>query len=223
MEKIRFHQRGRSVAASQDFGSNVFVNCPFDAEYAPILEAMLFCLIRFGLNPRIATERGDSGETRIDKILDLVQSSRFSIHDLSRCQARTVGEHYRLNMPFELGIDFGCRRFGPHPLSGKVFLVLEENNHRYQAAISDLAGFDIQAHGGKFDLAVRKLRNWIVDQQGFERVEAAQVVSEYGDFQEWYWERRLSEGASEDDIRDTSTAELMRAMREWFAAGRPQR
>jgi len=73
------------MADNLGFDRNVFVNCPFDAEYTPILEAMLFCLIRLGLNPRIATERGDSGETRIDKILELVQSSRYSIHDLSRC------------------------------------------------------------------------------------------------------------------------------------------
>jgi len=117
------------VADGFSFDRNVFVNCPFDTEYSPILDAMLFCLIRFGLNPRIATERGDSGEARIDKILDLVQSSRYSIHDLSRCQARTAGEHYRLNMPFELGIDFGCRRFGPEPQSRKVFLVLEEKSY----------------------------------------------------------------------------------------------
>ena len=92
----------------QSFDTNVFVNCPFDEQYASILQALLFCLLRFNLNPRIATERNDSGEARIDKILKLVQSSRYSIHDLSRCQAQTAGEHYRLNMPFELGIDFGC-------------------------------------------------------------------------------------------------------------------
>lgn len=103
---------------TRSFGSNVFVNCPFDDEYAPILQAILFCLVRFGLNPRIATERSDSGETRIEKILELVESSRFSIHDLSRCQAQATEEFYRLNMPFELGIDFGCRRFGGfrHPV-----------------------------------------------------------------------------------------------------------
>jgi len=210
------------MADSLGFDRNVFVNCPFDAEYTPILEAMLFCLIRLGLNPRIATERSDSGETRIDKILELVQSSRYSIHDLSRCQARMAGEHYRLNMPFELGIDFGCRRFGPEPQSGKVFLVLEEKPYRYQAAISDLAGFDIQAHKGDFEVAVRKLCNWIMSYGGFERVEAARVVSEYADFQEWYWRRRLSEGASDEDIRDTSTAALMRAMRDWFESGSPR-
>ena len=76
------------MVQGRSFDKNVFINCPFDARYAPILQGILFCLIRFGLNPRIATERSDSGESRIDKILELVESSRYSIHDLSRCQAR---------------------------------------------------------------------------------------------------------------------------------------
>lgn len=207
---------------TRSFGSNVFVNCPFDDEYAPILQAILFCLVRFGLNPRIATERSDSGETRIEKILELVESSRFSIHDLSRCQAQATEEFYRLNMPFELEIDFGCRRFGNQPFSDKVFLVLEEKPYRYQAAISDLAGFDIQFHDGSHADAVRKVRNWLTAQRGFERLEATQVIAEYEDFDGWNWERRISEGASPVDIRDTPTAELMDAMREWIQEGKPR-
>ncbi len=211
------------MAPGQSFDRNVFVNCPFDADYAPILQALLFCLLRLGLNPRIATERSDSGETRIDKILELVRSSRYSIHDLSRCQVQTAGEHYRLNMPFELGIDFGCRRFGPEQLSGKVFLVLEEKKYRYQASISDLAGFDIESHNSDPLTAVRKLRNWIKDQDDFAPLEASQMFSEYEDFRGWNWDQRRSEGASEEDLQDSSTAELMQAMRDWFKMGSPRR
>ena len=72
----------------------------------------------------------------MEKILELVASSKYSIHDLSRCQAREACEYYRLNMPFELGLDFGCRRFGAGRLARKVILVLEEERFRYQAAIS---------------------------------------------------------------------------------------
>ena len=96
------------------------------------------------MRPRIAKERSDAGEGRIEKIVELVASSRDSIHDLSRCQAREEGEYYRLNMPFELGLDFGCRRFGRGHLAKKVILVLEEERFRYQATISDLAGSDIE-------------------------------------------------------------------------------
>lgn len=142
-----------------DFNRNVFVNCPFDREYEHILQAILFCLVRFGLTPRTASERSDAGEPRIEKILELVGSSRYSIHDLSRCKATQAAEHYRLKMPFELGVDFGCRHYGGAPLSSKVILILEEEPYRYQAAISDLAGSDIEAHNGDYVTAVRKVRN----------------------------------------------------------------
>jgi hypothetical protein len=53
-------------------------------------------------------ERLDSGRPRIDKIISLIKESKYAIHDLSRLKAREAGEYYRLNMPFELGLDVGC-------------------------------------------------------------------------------------------------------------------
>jgi len=167
------------------------------------------------LRPRIATERSNAGEPRVEKILELVASSKYSIHDLSRCQAREKGELYRLNMPFELGLDFGCRRFGGERMSRKVILVLEEKRFRYQAAISDLAGNDIEAHGGDYAVAVRKVRNWLAGMGGFERIGAARVVADYEDFQQWHIERQRAVGFSDDGITDYSTAELLEAMFEW--------
>lgn len=210
------------MAARHSFSTNVFVNCPFDEDYAPVLRAILFCLIRLGLTPRIASERSDSGEPRVEKILELIACSRYSIHDLSRCQAKQAGEHYRLNMPFELGIDFGCRRFGAEEFMEKAFLILEEESFRYQAAISDLAGCDIEAHGGSHEVAVRKLRNWIMQQDDFEQVGATAILSEFQDFQQWNYDRQRSAGFSEEDILDYPTAELMRAMFEWVEQSRPR-
>ncbi|MDE0095402.1 MAG: hypothetical protein OXS40_03330 [Gammaproteobacteria bacterium] len=110
-----------------DFDRNVFVNCPFDKDYDPILQAILFCLVRFGLKQRIASERSNAAESRIDKIRELIQASRYSIHDLSRCQAKRVDEHYRLNMPFELGMDFGCRQYGGIHFRTSTFSYLKNN------------------------------------------------------------------------------------------------
>ena len=53
------------------FETNVFINCPFDDDFAPLLQAILFCVITMGFEPRLATERSDSGETRLDKIREL--------------------------------------------------------------------------------------------------------------------------------------------------------
>ena len=178
--------------------------------------------MRLGLKPRIATERSDAGEPRVEKIIELIQSSRYSIHDLSRCQARESGEHYRLNMPFELGVDYGCRRYGGAPFSEKVILVLEEQPYRYQAAISDLAGSDIEVHRGDCETAVRKVRNWVSGMRGFESVGDGRILAEYEDFQKWHYERQLEAGFSEQGIQDYPTLELLSAMLEWTNQHRPR-
>lgn len=47
---------------------DVFINCPFDARYAPTLEAMMFTVLACGFRVRTALELDDSSRTRIDKI-----------------------------------------------------------------------------------------------------------------------------------------------------------
>lgn len=74
------------------FERNVFVNCPFDHEFYTVLRPLLFTIIYLRLNPRIALERLDSGEARIQKIIELIQESKYAIHDLSRIMAKTAGE-----------------------------------------------------------------------------------------------------------------------------------
>ena len=133
-----------------------------------------------------------------------------------------MNEHYRLNMPFELGMDFGCRHYGGAPYSDKLILTLEEKPYRYQAAISDLAGSDIAAHEGDYATAVRKVRNWLTGHGEFELTGAARIVAEYEDFQTWYYQRQLSAGFSDDDIQDYSTADLLKAMFDWVDQDMPR-
>jgi hypothetical protein len=153
--------------------------------------------------------------------LEFIENSKYSIHDLSRAQASKRGEHYRLNMPFELGIDYGCRRYSGNHHADKKILVLEEKPYRYQASLSDLSGCDIEVHSGDFQKAVRKVRNWLVNEAGAANKGAGQILGKYVDFQEWHYERQLKAGFSEEDIQDYPTKELMDAMVEWVALGEP--
>jgi len=203
------------------FDRCVFINCPFDDAYKPILNAILFCVMSLNFVPRLATERVDSGETRLLKIKGLIEGARYSIHDLSRCQASKAGEHYRLNMPFELGLDYGCRQYFGEGRDGKKFLILEEKRYRYQAALSDLAGADIESHGGHWETAVRKVRNWLCSEAGAPAPGAQRIADAYTDFLGWHWKTQLSRGFSEDDIRDYPVRELLDAMTDWIARGRP--
>jgi len=203
------------------FERNVFINCPFDEEYAPILQAIIFVVVVLGFNPRLASERNDSGESRLEKIREIIEDCRLSIHDLSRCQARRKGEYFRLNMPFELGMDWGCRNYYGDGRDQKRFLILEEKPYRFQAAISDLSGCDIEVHGGRYDRAMKRVRDWLRQQTGCKAPGPEGLRREYATFSEWEYEQKLAQGYSEQGIREYPTFERIETMRAWVAAGRP--
>lgn len=59
------------------FERSVFINCPFDEDYAYILQAIAFCVVFMGFHPRLAPENPDNGAARLDRIVELVRGSRF--------------------------------------------------------------------------------------------------------------------------------------------------
>ena len=203
------------------FERSVFVNCPFDEPYAPLLQAIAFCVTDLGFVPRIAPENADNAANRLERIVELIRGSRYGIHDLSRCKSTVIGEFARLNMPFELGLDHACARFGPDPLTSKTILILEETRFDYQKGLSDIAGWDIPAHSGDYIKLVRIVSGWLIRQAHAQPVGASRIQDNYMVFQEWYWERETARGASDDDIRAYPTIQMMTAMREWVEAGRP--
>ena len=68
---------------------------------------------------------------------------------------------------------------------------------------------------------VRKVGNWLVSESGEKAAGAARILNAYADFQEWHYKRQLEAGFSEEDIQDYPTNELLEAMRQWIAHGRP--
>jgi hypothetical protein len=196
---------------------SVFINCPFDPAYQPLLQAVLFTTLYLGLRPRIALERLDSGESRISKILEMIGESRYAIHDLSRLQAREAGEYYRLNMPFELGLDVGCRHFGAEGMARKRCLILESEPYRYQVALSDLSGSDIAAHEDEPRRAVTEVRNWLAMQCRPDAPGPTEVWIAFSDFSGWYEMSLASRGFSDEDVSRVSVPELLSGIRRWLA------
>ena len=90
---------------------NVFVNVPFDDKYEPLFEALVFTISACGYRVRCALEDDDSGDIRLDKLVELIRECPRSIHDLSRIEP---GENDlpRFNMPFELGLALGAKNSG---------------------------------------------------------------------------------------------------------------
>lgn len=199
------------------YESNVFINCPFDEEYYSLLRPLLFTILYLGYNPRIASERLDAGENRIDKICELISESRYSIHDLSRLKSAKADEFYRLNMPFELGIEYGARLFGDDFLSDKRCLILEKNLYDFRKAVSDLSGVDIKAHGNEPDEIVRAVRDWFVETIGLRDVHTATVVWYlFSDFTTAFYEKMLAAGSPERDIEQMPLPEYIDHIRDWL-------
>ena len=73
-----------SRRAAPTYDTSVFVNCPFDAGYVRLFDAIVFALLDCGFTPRCALEIDAAGLVRFEKILQLVKGCRFGIHDISR-------------------------------------------------------------------------------------------------------------------------------------------
>jgi hypothetical protein len=200
------------------FDENVFVNCPYDDEYLELLRPLLFTLLFARLNPRLASERLNSGEARINKIIELIRDSKYAIHDVSRIRAKRAGEYFRLNMPFELGLDVGCSSFGSDNLRDKRCLVLEKEPYRYQVALSDLSNSDIAAHKNVPAKLVTVLRNWLVNDIGIDLPGPAALMDAFTVFMGENYDALIAKGFAKKEIPKLPIPELMRYMRDWVAS-----
>jgi hypothetical protein len=201
---------------SIDFDKSVFINCPFDRDFFPLLRPILFTVIYLGLKPRIALEELDSGRSRMAKISQLISASQFAIHDLSRIEAKYVGELYRLNMPFELGLDVGCRLYGSKQQQRKKCLVLEAEAYRYKAALSDLSGYDIAAHGNDPPRVVTEVRNWLKNVCKLTAPGPTSIWNAFNDFMAANFDDLSAKGYSAEDIEALPVYELIECIECWI-------
>jgi hypothetical protein len=144
-----------------DYATQVFINCPFDSSFEPILDALIFAVFDCGFTARCALEIDDGSERRIDNIFRIIDECKYAIHDLSRTELDPVHSLPRFNMPLELGIFLGAKHYGSGHNREKNCLILDMERFRYQRFISDIAGQDIKAHENDFRQAVARVRDWL--------------------------------------------------------------
>ena len=87
----------------------VFINCPFDSQYTPLFEALVFAVSDCGFRARCALEVDDASQVRIEKIYKIIATCKFGIHDISRTAPNPATGLPRFNMPLELGIFLAAR------------------------------------------------------------------------------------------------------------------
>src|SRR5215218_5102889 len=114
------------------YDRNVFINCPFDEWYQPILHAMIFTVHDCGFLARMALEVEDGGEVRITKIKRIIRECRYGVHDISRVEPDAGSGLPRFDVPLELGLFLGAREYGSREQKTKRSLILDAERYRYR-------------------------------------------------------------------------------------------
>jgi len=139
----------------------VFINCPYDDDFAPLFDAIIFSVACCGFTPRSALESGSVAEPRMDRIVKAIFSSKYSIHDLSRCRGEGSEQLARFNMPLELGIAMARRFMTARQKDHHDWLLLVPAGHAYLKFVSDLAAWDPKSHAGNIETVVPRVVAWL--------------------------------------------------------------
>jgi hypothetical protein len=166
-------RRKRASAANRE---SVFLNLPYDASFRNVFLAYIAGTSAFGLIPR-ATLELPGGARRLDRIMSLIQSCRYSIHDMSRVQLdRRPPATPRFNMPFEAGLTVG---YNTHRAGTQhTWFVFETIPWRLQKSLSDLNGTDVYVHGGSPNGLFRELLSAFVRQRSQPTVQQMNMIYE---------------------------------------------
>lgn len=130
---------------------NVFMNVPYIDEYKKIRHTIRAILNHLGLNPIMASERS-TGDMRLCKICELIQSCKYGISDISYDSLH--------NIPFELGLLVGL---GKHATS--LILIDEQylgKKRKFDSRLSNLKGVEIIIHNNNQEMLIRKLLERII-------------------------------------------------------------
>ncbi|MGA9766567.1 MAG: hypothetical protein WBQ49_18090 [Rhodomicrobium sp.] len=171
--------RKRSVP----YDRQVFLNCPFDDDYYPLLRAAVFTIHACGFTARIALENTGSESVRLDRLVQMIGECGLGIHDLSRVRLTSPTDLPRFNMPFECGVFYGARRFGAKAQARKRFLLLDKEPFQYQKTMSDAAGLDPRAHGNDPEKLIGCVRDFLAEGLDPKPIGPTRISALYSEFQ----------------------------------------
>jgi hypothetical protein len=190
---------------------SVFINCPYDPAFQPTFDAIVFAVVCCGFMPRSALESGTVAASRIERILTAMFSSKYSIHDLSRCRGEGDENLARFNMPLELGMAMARRFTKTRKGSRHDWLLLVPDNHWYARFASDLGGYDPVRYDGGPESVVPKVMLWLSTRPDAERMPTPHEV--LGELPKFYAEKTRLQRSWGGTV---SWADLVLAAREIF-------
>lgn len=205
----------KKVPASYD--SRVFINCPFDAKFKPIFDAMVFAVHDLGFLARHALI-DDSTVVRVERIAAELATCKYSLHDVSRVELGT-NKLPRFNMPFEAGIAYSLHSLRPQNREHHLG-VLDAQPYRYQASLSDIAGLDPKIHGNDPIKAIACVRDFLRKKSGNQKMPgAAYVTNRYAAFSALLKTSAKAQNISLTELKDWSYVnDLQSMMVKWIRA-----
>ena len=97
----------------------------------------------------------------MERITRAIFSSKYSIHDLSRCKGEGDEHLARFNMPLELGIAMARRHTQGRKAEKHDWLVLVPEGYDYVKFVSNLAGFDLYRYDRTVETLIPKIMEWL--------------------------------------------------------------
>lgn len=196
------------------YEESVFLNVPFDKKYGRLFDALTFAIHDCGFVVRSALEVDDSGQARVVKILDIIEQSKFGVHDISRAGVDRQTRLARFNMPLELGFFLGAKRYGSAQDRQKCCLVLDRDRYRYRNFCSDIAGQDIRAHNDEPREAIRAVRDWLSTQQPNVQMPGGKAIFER--YERFRSQLRLQAAAVHLDSSELTFGDYTRLVKGWL-------
>jgi len=178
---------------------------------------MTFTVILSGYHPRCALDATDGAEIRVGKIAAMIGECDWGIHDLSRIEVEAGGMP-RFNMPMELGLHLGARLLGAGRHRRKRALILDADRHRYDAALSDISGQDIESHDNDPDQAIRIVRNWLSEHRPHNAPPLPGAAAMQADYRLFQAEVGVLLEPRRLDPNDLTHSDFLFAVRDWIAA-----
>ena len=122
----------------------------------------------------------------------------------------------RFNMPLELGIFLGAKRFGTDRQKDKRALIMDREQYRYMKAISDISGQDIEHHNSKTVDCIKCVRNWLKSTSRRKGIASGSHIAER--FRQYEKDLPLICKQLRLDPADLQYNDLVETMTEWLRA-----
>ncbi len=161
----------------------VFLNYPFDPEFAHLANAMNFAVVASGLLPLCAYDLTTPDRPRLELLVDAIQNCQYSAHDFSRSTGGGENNFARMNMPIEMGMALFHALHTQHHDHRCAFFV--PTMHDYKAFASDLAGLDPKVHNNDETRIVIDMYEWlrgVVPHPLFNLQPTVDIVQKYDEF-----------------------------------------